>query len=97
MKMRAVLAVVGMLMAVGVLAKHPWQTATTINGATKPFSAGLDAPVREAALGGGLIRGGMTSEVVGNVRYFDVVIAYKGRLNGKNPCRGKIPLALPDG
>jgi len=68
-----------------VFARNPWLTATTINGQTRPVSAGIDVPHFESVFDEEVsTRNAGTSEVTDSKRYFDFVISYHGYPDGDN-------------
>jgi len=68
-----------------VVARNSWLTSTTVNGQTRPVSAGMDIPRLESVSGEEVpMRNAGTSEVKGGKRYFDLVISYHGYPDGDN-------------
>ena len=66
-------------------ARNQWLSSTTVNGWTKPVSAGLEIFVAEVTPEGGVpSRSGGSSQLVGGKRYFDLVVSHWGYPDGDN-------------
>ena len=71
------------LSSVTVFARNPWLTATTVNGQTRPVSAGMDEVRLEVMpTDGMLLRSSGSSSESGGRRFFNLVISHWGTLTG---------------
>ena len=84
MKQRQMFFVVFSLLASSVSARNQWQTATTVNGKTKPISVGLETPLLELSVSESGVSSRASASVSGGTRDFDIVISYYGKPDGDN-------------